>query len=222
MQFKKFIAPVFVLLLGASAFAQKAIYTTVADNRTNGKTSDKNSKYVVTVEEAAELRLEAAKDISQGWRKIEWKEAGISLAVPEEFKFVAHRDDRKTADWQARRWQSRLPQPNMTGYKVWIAVQEYKTQGKKTPAELLNAEEEFLNVTDGSDVSDLPPITRLKLNGVEGVISQWDVPKDVQFTWTAFRIYKGKLQKIKVEVSGREEVLTGVREILQSIKIRRD
>lgn len=222
MRFKTITVTTLILISGISALAQSANYANVIDNKAIYNKSKNVSKYVVSVEEWAKMRLDAPQNIAGGWRKVDWQASGISLAVPEEFGFVAHRDDRKTAVWEARRWQSRAPQRSGIDYKVWISVETYKSRGRETTAELLKAEEEFWNVTDGSDVSDLPPITQLRLNGVDGIISRWDVPDRVHLTWTAFRIYKAKLQKIRVEVSGREEVNTGVREILQSIKIAHD
>lgn len=219
MRFKTITASALILMSGVTAFAQSTNYAAVAGHKTNVGGNVNVSKHVVSVDEWAKMRFDANREIERGWRKAEWKAAGISLAVPEEFEFVAHRDDRKTADWQAQRWQSRLPQRNDIEYKIWISVENYKTRGKKTTAQLLSEEEEVWNTTDGSDVSDLPPITHLRLNGVDGIISRWHVPYEVHFTWTTFRIYQGKLQKIRVQATGREEVISNIREILKSIKI---
>jgi hypothetical protein len=219
MQFRVFIISVLILITSVCAFAQSRKLTAVAVNKT--KAAGNDSKYVVTVEEAAEMRLDAAKKIEKGWQKVAWKKEGIDLVVPEDFRLAARRNHLKSDSLESRRWESRLPQPNEFGYNVRISVETLKNRGVKTAAQMLNEEEDLLNATVG-DASENSPITRLKLNGVEGIVSRLDAPHDVRFTWTAFRLYKGKLQKIRVEISGREEVLTGVRQILQSIKIARD
>jgi hypothetical protein len=221
MNYKTIIATVLILITGGNAFAQSAEYA-AANNRANIRNVGKDSDYVVSIEEWAKFRFDAAKEIERGWRKIDWKSAGISFAVPQEFEFVAHRDDRQSNDWQARRWQNRTAQPNNVGYEVRITIESLKKRWNKTTAEWLEIEEENLNHTVGSDVSDLPPITHLKINGVNGLISRWEIPRNLMFTWTAYRIYGGKLQKIRFQVSGREEITSGMRKILQSIKIEHE
>lgn len=223
MNYKTIIAAALILISSGYAFAQTANYAATASDRTKIGNVEKNSDYVISVEEWAKFRFDAAKGIERGWRKTDWKASGISFALPQEFEFVAHRDDRQSIDWQARRWQSRaVVQPNNVGYEVRITIETLRKRWNKTTAEWLEIEEENLNHTDGSDVSDLPPITHLKINGVDGLISRWEIPQNLMFTWTTYRIYGGKLQKIRFQVSGREEITTGMRKVLQSIKIAQD
>ncbi|HEX8636649.1 MAG TPA: hypothetical protein VF692_01200 [Pyrinomonadaceae bacterium] len=222
MDYKTIIAAALILISGGYAFAQQSNYPAIANNRTSIRNVEKKSDYVVSVEEWAKFRFDAPKELESGWRKTDWKTAGISFILPQEFRIVARRHDIQTADWQMRRWQSSLMQPNNVNYEVNITIESLKKRSNKTTVQWLEIEEENLNHSDGSDVSDLPPITPLKINGVNGLISRWEIPQNLMFTWTTYRIYGGKLQKIRFQVSGREEITSGMRKILQSIKIAQD
>ena len=78
-----------ILISGISALAQLANFTNVSDSKAIYSNNKNISKYVVSIEEWAKMRLDAPQKIASGWRKAEWKASGISLAVPEEFEFVA-------------------------------------------------------------------------------------------------------------------------------------
>ncbi|HLM60471.1 MAG TPA: hypothetical protein VK308_06695, partial [Pyrinomonadaceae bacterium] len=67
MKLNTFIVAALLSMCSSYAFAQTANFTKIADKKTSVKIAGKQSKYVVSHEEAAKMRLDAAREIEVGW-----------------------------------------------------------------------------------------------------------------------------------------------------------